>query len=297
MASPAARESLAPPSNVPDAPADPMSDPKLKRQVEVARSVAYHLLKGIKMIGMYRHNESKYGDYLMKAHAALVAYHQEFGPLQLKVDLTNFQLHKQDLFSEDSQLPYKFFKDGIRQLIFRPGFTVEELTAFTTISLSDPDRGAEDINAQLWRAQMPNFEYIMVEGFRMDEFSGGRAHSPSLRGPSHGRSREGFRVRRRRARRRSHTTAHVPARTPPRNGRSCCTSAAPERPSPPPLHRTPPAPCSRRTPPPPPPRRVACALMLAATDAIAGTIEHDETAPGPDDSSPGAWLCQSPSTN
>lgn len=171
MASPAARESLAPPSNVPDAPADPMSDPKLKRQVEVARSVAYHLLKGIKMIGMYRHNESKYGEYLMKAHAALVAYHGEFGPLQLKVDLTNFQLHKQDLFSEDSQLPYKFFKDGIRQLIFRPGFTVEELTAFTTISLSDPDRGAEDINAQLWRAQMPNFEYIMVEGFRMDEFS------------------------------------------------------------------------------------------------------------------------------
>ncbi len=41
---------------------DPMSDPKLKKQVETARSVAYHLLKGIKMIGMYRHNEAKYGE-------------------------------------------------------------------------------------------------------------------------------------------------------------------------------------------------------------------------------------------
>lgn len=154
-----------------DAAADPMSDPKVKKQVELARSVAYHLLKGIKMIGMYRHNESKYGEYLTKAHAALTQYHEEFGVLQLKVDLTNFQIHKQDLFAEDSPLPYKFYKDGIRQLLFRPGFTVEELTTFTVISLSDPDRGAEDLNAQLWRAQMPHFEYIMVEGFRMDEFS------------------------------------------------------------------------------------------------------------------------------
>lgn len=148
-----------------------MSDPELKKQIEAARGVAFHLLKGIKVIGMYRHNEAKYGEYLQKACDALNAYTSQFGPLQLKVELTNFTLHKQDLFSEDNPIPYKFYKDGIRQLIFRPGFTVEELTIFTVISLSDPDRGAEDLNNQLWRAQMPHFEYIMVEGFKMDEFS------------------------------------------------------------------------------------------------------------------------------
>lgn len=171
MPLPSARTQTAPAASMLDPPPDPMSDPNIKKQVELARSVAYHLLKGLKMIGMYRHNESKYGEFLTKAHIALQTYHEQFGVLQLKVDLTNFQLHKQDLFSEDSPLPYKFFKDGIRQILFRPGFTVEELTAFTIISLSDPDRGAEDLNAQLWRAQMPHFEYIMVEGFRMDEFS------------------------------------------------------------------------------------------------------------------------------
>jgi hypothetical protein len=155
----------------PPVEADPMSDPKLKKQVEMARTVAYHLLKGIKMIGMYRHNEAKYGEFLTKAHESLTAYLEEHGALALKVDLTNFLLHKQELFTDESSLPYKYFKDGIRQLIFRPGFTIEELTNFTVVSLSDPDRGAEDLNAQLWRAQMPHFEYIMVEGFRMDEFS------------------------------------------------------------------------------------------------------------------------------
>jgi truncated hemoglobin YjbI len=148
-----------------------MTDPALKKQVEAARAVAYHLLKGMKQIGMYRHNEAKFGEFLTKAWASLDEYNKTYGVLQLKVELTNFTLHKQDLFSDDNPVPYKFYKDGIRQLMFRPGFTVEELVTFTLISLSDPDRGADDFNAQLWRAQLPHFEYIMVEGFRMDEFS------------------------------------------------------------------------------------------------------------------------------
>lgn len=151
--------------------ADPTSDPAVKKQVEAGRQVAYHLLKGLKMIAMYRHNESKYGEYLTKAWEALNAYTETYNVLNLRVEITNFTLFKQDLFSEDNPMPYKFFKDGIRQIMFREGFTLEELTTFTMIALSDPDRGADDINAQLWRAQMPNFEYIMVEGFKMDEMS------------------------------------------------------------------------------------------------------------------------------
>lgn len=152
-------------------PADPLADPNVKKQVEAGRQVAYHLLKGLKMISMYRHNESKYGEYLTKAWEALNAYTGNYGSLNLRVEITNFTIFKQDLFTEDNPMPYKFFKDGIRQIIFRDGFTLEELTTFTTIALSDPDRGADDINAQLWRAQMPNFEYIMVEGFKMDEMT------------------------------------------------------------------------------------------------------------------------------
>ena len=152
-------------------PVDPLADPALKKQIDAARAVIHSLLKGMKMIGMYRHIESKYGEFLEKACNALTGYTTTYGPLALKVELTNFTLLKQELFDEDNPIPYKFFKDGLRQLVFRPGFTLEELTLFTVIALSDPERGADDLNAQLWRAQMPHFEYIMVEGFRMDEFS------------------------------------------------------------------------------------------------------------------------------
>ncbi|MFT3708281.1 MAG: HEAT repeat domain-containing protein [Archangium sp.] len=148
-----------------------MADPAVRKQVEAARQVAYHLLKGVKTIAMYRHNESKYGEYLTKAWQAVEQYTETYGPLMLRIELTNFSIFKQDVFTEDNPIPYKFFKDGIRQIIFRPGFSLDEMTQFVMIALSDPDRGADDLNAQLWRAQMPNFEYIMVEGFKIEEMS------------------------------------------------------------------------------------------------------------------------------
>ncbi len=161
----------APAAAAPPPAPDPLADPKVRAQVEAGRQVAYHLLKGLKVIAMYRHNEAKYGEYLTKAWTSLAEYTKTYGQLNLRVEITNFTIFKQDLFTEDNPMPYKFFKDGIRQIVFRDGFSLQEMTTFTLIALSDPERGADEINAQLWRAQMPNFEYIMVEGFKVEEMS------------------------------------------------------------------------------------------------------------------------------
>lgn len=149
--------------------ADVMQDPDKRKQVEAAKNVVFQLLKGIKTIGMYRHAEEKFPEFLHNAWQNLEAYTQAWGPLAMRVDINNFILHKQELFSEESPIPYKFFREGFRQLIFRPGITPQELVSFTMIALSDPERGADDLNAQFWRAQIPSFEYIMSEGFKMDE--------------------------------------------------------------------------------------------------------------------------------
>ncbi len=154
-----------------DAPAaDPMADPEKRERVEMARAFAFHLVKGIKQIGMYRHADGKYGEFLGKAHESISAYTQKHGALSLKIDPQNLQLYGQPLFSEDNPLPYKFYKDGIRQLIFRPGLGVDELVTLTLIAVSDNERG-EDVLAQLWKASLAHIEYVVVEGFQMDEFS------------------------------------------------------------------------------------------------------------------------------
>lgn len=151
--------------------AEPMQDPEKRERVELARNYAFHLLKGIKQIGMYRHSEARFPEFLGKAHEALCAYTEKHGALSLKVEAQNLELHGQPLFAEDNPLPYRFYRDGIRQLIFRPGLPAAELVAWTLIALSDPERGADDISAQLWRAGLEHVEYVAVEGFQMDEVS------------------------------------------------------------------------------------------------------------------------------
>jgi len=142
--------------------------PELREKVELARNFTFHLLKGIKQIGMYRHNEARFPEFLSKALESITSYSEKFGPLSVKVEQQNLMLHGEMLFTEDTPLPYKFYRDGIRQLIFRPGLQVEELVTFTMIALSEPERGAEDVLAQLWRASMEHVEYVVVEGFSME---------------------------------------------------------------------------------------------------------------------------------
>ncbi|WP_375758474.1 HEAT repeat domain-containing protein [Corallococcus exercitus] len=159
---------MAQPQKVTDANAEPEQSPEVREKVELAKTFAFHLLKGIKQIGMYRHNEARFPEFLAKAQEAISAYTEKFGPLSLKVEQQNFTLHGEPLFSEESPLPYKFFRDGIRQLIFRPGLPLEELVTLTLIALSEPERGADDVLAQLWRAGMQQVEYVVVEGFSME---------------------------------------------------------------------------------------------------------------------------------
>lgn len=151
--------------------ADPMDDPANRERVELARTFTFHLLKGIKQIGMYRHNEARFPEFLQQSLQALQSFHEKYSTLSLKVEQTNFVLLQQDLLSEESNLPYKFYRDGIRQLMFRPDMTIQELVTFTLIAISEPERGAEDVLAQLWKANLEHLEYVVVEGFKMDEFS------------------------------------------------------------------------------------------------------------------------------
>jgi hypothetical protein len=150
---------------------DPLADPENRQRLDLAKAFAFQLLKGIKQIGMYRHNEGRYTEYLSKAHEAIKHYTDRFGPLIFKVEQQNFALLEQPLFSEDTPLPFKFWRDGIRQFIFRPGLRPDELLSFTLVALSDVEKQGEDTVAQLWRSPLDNLEYVVVEGFKVEGFT------------------------------------------------------------------------------------------------------------------------------
>lgn len=151
--------------------AAPQDSAESTERADAARTFGASWLKAMKQIAMYRHAQAKFAEFLTRAHDALKAFGAQFGVLQLKVEQTRIVHEGQALLEGDSPIPYRLFKEGIRQLVLRPGATLDEFVRLTTILLSDPDRGDEELNTQLWREQLPHVEYIMVASFRMDEFS------------------------------------------------------------------------------------------------------------------------------
>jgi len=152
---------------------DPLADPENKKRFELAKEFALHLAKGIKNIGIYRHNAARYPELVRRALEAVVRYTETFGPLTLKVETRCFSVFKQPVFEvgeSGENLPYKFYREGIRHLIFRPQLTPEEFLQFVMIALSDAER-SDDVLSQMWNASFEHIEYVVVEGFSLDDMS------------------------------------------------------------------------------------------------------------------------------
>lgn len=152
---------------------DPLEIPENKDRFEIAKEFSFHLAKGIKNIGIYRHNTSKYVEMMQKAFDALAKYTEKYKALQLKVEADCFSMFKQPVYSasDSENLPFKFYRDGIRHLVFREGIDVQELLDFVLIALTDSQRGDPDILSQLWEKNFAHVEYVVVEGFSMDGMS------------------------------------------------------------------------------------------------------------------------------
>lgn len=152
---------------------DPLKRPENKKKYELTAEFVQHLQRAIKSIGLYRHATGKYLEFIAKPHQALSQVLDQLGPVSFKVETQSFTLFNQPLMEADTgeNIPYKFYRDGIRALIFRPGITEDEMLKFTLIAISDPKRGDEDVLSQLWTASFEHIEYVLVEGFQIGEMS------------------------------------------------------------------------------------------------------------------------------
>ena len=144
----------------PDASA-PKDDPRIAG----VKEFFFQLRKGVKTIGMYRHSVHRYGEYLKPAFEAVQRVLQA-GPVALGVTSATFTFSGQSVWEQEGDnLAFRFYSEGVRRLVLRPGLTEDELAKLVLIMLSNPDRGAEDLLAQLWNAGFEHIDHVVVEGF------------------------------------------------------------------------------------------------------------------------------------
>lgn len=134
------------------------------------------ILKGLKNIGIYRHAENRYTEYLEPSFNALTAFLEREHILPLKLGPYTLEYKKRVIYEEQSKenLTYKFYRDGMRFLIFREGITIEELLRFLVINLnvqSDSALFHEDMITRLWKESFTAIEWVVIEGFEFGDLS------------------------------------------------------------------------------------------------------------------------------
>jgi hypothetical protein len=146
-------------------------DADVARKLEHARDVFVHLLRAVKQIALYRHNRALWTAFAERSHQQLTTWIQKHGPFVVRVEAQNFTMLEAALLLENSDLPYQFFRDGIRQLVFRQGVTLDEVLEFALIATKNydvPENRGEDVVQDLWKASFAHIEYMAVEGFQIE---------------------------------------------------------------------------------------------------------------------------------
>lgn len=145
-------------------------------QAQEAAQVFSLLLKGLKNISIYRHAESRFAEYLDPAHKALTAFLETEGVLPLKLTPFTLEFKKHVIYEDQNKenLTYKFYRDGMRFLMFRQGLPIEELLRFVLLAMETQSEAAlfqEDMITRLWKEELTCIEYVVVEGFGFGEMS------------------------------------------------------------------------------------------------------------------------------
>jgi HEAT repeat protein len=136
------------------------------------------LLKGLKNIGIYRHAQTRYGEYLEPAFNALTAFLARDRLMPLKLTPYTLELKKRVIYEEQSKesLSYRFYRDGMRFLVFREGLSLEELLRFVLLAMDAPSESQlfnEDMITRLWKENFQFIEYVVVEGFEFGDVDPG----------------------------------------------------------------------------------------------------------------------------
>ena len=150
-------------------PAEDLSETEAGQRIAAAREFFDHLGRSIKTIGIYRHNTSHYGEYLEKTWRALSAILDSDGSFALKVDQLAFKFMDVPIYegeADDQNIAFRFYRDGMRILIFRQGLTAEELLNWVLICMTNfrsSENLHEDMVSLMWKQEFSNIEYVVVE--------------------------------------------------------------------------------------------------------------------------------------
>src|SRR3989339_185724 len=147
---------------------------ELLDDIRVAKEIVQALLKAKKTFRMYPDTNPMYAKTIEDTNAKFRNF------FDYKDELT-FKIKQNELFCDSEQIYYNsqkednialfFFKDGLREITFKKGFSVKELEDFLKILTVDYDREVldDDVVTLLWERDFQNVKYVVDEAFLTED--------------------------------------------------------------------------------------------------------------------------------
>lgn len=147
---------------------------ELLDDIKAAKEIVQALLKAKKTFRMYPDTNPMYAKTIEDTNAKFRNF------FDYKDELT-FKIKQNELFCDSEQIYYNsqkednialfFFKDGLREITFKKGFSVKELEDFLKILTVDYDREVldDDVVTLLWERDFQNVKYVVDEAFLTED--------------------------------------------------------------------------------------------------------------------------------
>ncbi len=148
-----------------------MSDEDILRPAQELIQVFQRAKKSLRM---YPANNPVYSKTIEDAFRRTDAFLLEYGDLELKFRQSEILLGEQVVYqSQDKEdnFAFFFFKDGVRELVFRRGLSSGELGEFLRAISFDFERDGEeeDIVTLLWERDFEHIKYVIDENFLLED--------------------------------------------------------------------------------------------------------------------------------
>lgn len=150
-------------------PASPA--PSIDRKLALARDLANALDRTLRMRRTYTPEHQQAVQATHELIARIVEFFKHYAYLRITVTSKEFKFDKHVIYTAsqpETSIPFKLYKDGIREFRINRGISKEELIEFLAILDMDPQEIVdtnEDIIALLWRCGFRYIDYIVVDEF------------------------------------------------------------------------------------------------------------------------------------
>lgn len=141
--------------------------PEGAEEIRSARELLQSLVKTAKVLKLYLPNNPIHKKFLEELEERFTGHLKTYGDLRLRVKEHRLLSRGQVVYENPQRaesLAFRLFVDGIREMTFQEGLTLEELHAVVRALGGADDHGSdESVATLLWQEEIDHVTYVLVE--------------------------------------------------------------------------------------------------------------------------------------